>query len=376
MLLYLLITAFILPPALAIKGIRAIMSLEFVFRLIGMVVMALVSFNVALSLGGSWNEVRAISALTLAGAALGLIVTPWLTIRPFEWIRNRIRRMPASQLLAAVIGLIVGLAVAALLTPALSNLPMPLGNVLPFTASVIFGYLGMAVMVMRHQDIFSLLGSRLGRDVAGFGANARARSEDVILLDTSVIIDGRIADISQTGFIGETMLVPRFVLNELQHIADSSDPLRRNRGRRGLDMLNRLQKESVVPIRVSDIDIEELREVDDKLVMLAKQLHCPIITNDYNLNRVAELQGVVVLNINELANAVKAVFLPGETMGVRIIQEGKEVGQGVGYLDDGTMVVVENGKRHINQNIDVMVTKVLQTPAGRMIFAQPQGSQR
>jgi uncharacterized protein YacL len=190
------------------------------------------------------------------------------------------------------------------------------------------------------------------------------------------IADGRIADISQTGFIGETMLVPRFVLNELQHIADSSDPLRRNRGRRGLDMLNRLQKESVVPIRVSDIDIEELREVDDKLVMLAKQLHCPIITNDYNLNRVAELQGVVVLNINELANAVKAVFLPGETMGVRIIQEGKEVGQGVGYLDDGTMVVVENGKRHINQNIDVTVTKVLQTPAGRMIFAQPQGSQR
>jgi uncharacterized protein YacL len=152
--------------------------------------------------------------------------------------------------------------------------------------------------------------------------------------------------------------------------------LRRNRGRRGLDMLNRLQKESVVPIRVSDIDIEELREVDDKLVMLAKQLHCPIITNDYNLNRVAELQGVVVLNINELANAVKAVFLPGETMQVRIIQEGKEVGQGVGYLDDGTMVVVESGKRHINQNIDVTVTKVLQTPAGRMIFAQPQGSQR
>jgi uncharacterized protein YacL len=352
------------------------MSLEFVFRLIGMVVMALVSFNLALALGGSWNEVQAISALTLAGAALGLIITPWLTIRPFEWIRNRIRRMPASQLLAAMVGLIVGLAVAALLTPALSNLPRPLGNVLPFIASVIFGYLGMAVMVMRHQDIFNLLGSRLGRDGAGFSANVRARSEDVVLLDTSVIIDGRIADISQTGFIGETMLVPRFVLNELQHIADSSDPLRRNRGRRGLDMLNRLQKESVVPIRVSDIDIEELREVDDKLVLLAKQLHCPIITNDYNLNRVAELQGVVVLNINELANAVKAVFLPGETMGVRIIQEGKEVGQGVGYLDDGTMVVVENGKRHINQNIDVTVTKVLQTPAGRMIFAQPQGSPR
>lgn len=193
----------------------------------------------------------------------------------------------------------------------------------------------------------------------------------MVLLDTSVIIDGRIADISRTGFIGETMLVPRFVLNELQHIADSSDPLRRNRGRRGLDMLNKLQKESVVPIRISDMDVDEVREVDDKLVVLAKRLHCPIITNDYNLNRVAELQGVPVLSINELTNAVRAIFLPGEGLDIRIIQEGKEAGQGVGYLDDGTMVVVENGKRHINQTINVTVTKVLQTSAGRMIFAQP-----
>ena len=208
-----------------------------------------------------------------------------------------------------------------------------------------------------------------------FSTDRQGRKSSKIL-DTSVIIDGRIADISRTGFIGETMLVPRFVLNELQHIADSSDSLRRNRGRRGLDMLNKLQKESVVPIRISDLDVDEVREVDDKLVMLAKQLHCPVITNDYNLNRVAELQGVMVLNVNELANAVKVIFLPGETMQVHIIQEGKEVGQGVGYLDDGTMVVVENGKRYINQTIEAMVTKVLQTAAGRMIFAQPQNSHR
>jgi uncharacterized protein YacL len=349
------------------------MSIEFVFRLIGMVAIAVASFKLALYLGGSWDNVRVISALTLAGAALGLIITPWLTTRPFEWVRSRIRRMPASQLIATTIGLIIGLAVAALLTPALSNLPTPFGNVLPFVASVVFGYLGMAVMVMRQQDIF-LVGSRLVRD-GGF-RSSKSRKGEVVLLDTSVIIDGRIADISRTGFIGETMLVPRFVLNELQHIADSSDPLRRNRGRRGLDMLNKLQKESVVPIRISDIDIDEVREVDDKLVMLAKQLHCPVITNDYNLNRVAELQGVMVLNINELANAVKAIFLPGETMQVHIIQEGKEVGQGVGYLDDGTMVVVENGRRYINQMTEVMVTKVLQTTAGRMIFAQPQNSPR
>jgi uncharacterized protein YacL len=189
-------------------------------------------------------------------------------------------------------------------------------------------------------------------------------------LDTSVIIDGRIADISRTGFIGGTMLIPRFVLSELQHIADSSNMLRRNRGRRGLDMLNRLQKESVTPIRISDMDTDEAEEVDSKLVTLAREMDCPIITNDYNLNRVAELQGVTVLNINELANAVKVLFLPGESMQVRIIQEGKEVGQGVGYLDDGTMVVVEDGRRHIGRSVQVIVTKVLQTAAGRMVFAK------
>lgn len=349
------------------------MSIEFVFRLIGMVVFAVIAFRLAVFLGGDWNDVRVISALTLAGAALGLIITPWLTIRPFLWMRNRIQGMPASQLIAAVIGLVIGLAVAALLTPALSNLPPPLGDVMPFVASVVFGYLGMAVMVMRQRDIF-LVSSRLVRD-SSFRSD-KARKGDVVLLDTSVIIDGRIADISRTGFVGETMLVPGFVLNELQHVADSSDSLRRNRGRRGLDMLNKLQKESVVPIRITDLDVAEVREVDDKLVMLAKQLHCPIITNDYNLNRVAELQGIMVLNVNELANAVKVIFLPGETMQVHIIQEGKEVGQGVGYLDDGTMIVVENGKRYMNQTIQATVTKVLQTAAGRMIFAQPQNSQR
>jgi uncharacterized protein YacL len=162
-------------------------------------------------------------------------------------------------------------------------------------------------------------------------------------------------------------------LSELQHIADSPDTLRRNRGRRGLDMLRRLQEESVTPVRITDQDIEEAREVDDKLVLLAKRLRCPIITNDYNLNRVAELQGVRVLNINELANAVKALFLPGETLAVEIVQEGKELGQGVGYLDDGTMVVIEDGKSRIGQDVEVVVTKVLQTAAGRMLFARLEG---
>jgi uncharacterized protein YacL len=166
------------------------------------------------------------------------------------------------------------------------------------------------------------------------------------------------------------MLVPHFVLNELQYIADSSDPIRRNRGRRGLDLLRRLQEESLAPVKITDIDIEGVKGADDKLVMLAKQLACPIITNDFNLNSVAKLQGVVVLNINELANAVKTVILPHETINVKIIQEGKERDQGLAYLSDGTMIVVENGKYFIDQTADVTVTKVLQTSAGRMIFAK------
>jgi len=268
-----------------------------------------------------------------------------------------------------VIGLAVGLGVAALLYPSLSSLPGPYGSILPVAVSLLFGYIGLSVMIMRQRDIFNTIGPRLSLGGSLLDLS-RKPIDDAVLLDTSVIIDGRIADISQTGVIRSTMLVPHFVLNELQYIADSSDPIRRNRGRRGLDLLRRLQEESLVPVRVSDIDIEGVRGTDDKLVMLAKQLNYPIITNDFNLNSVAKLQGVVVLNINELANAVKTVILPGEAMTLKIIQEGKEREQGVAYLSDGTMVVVENGKQFIEQTVDVVVTKVLQTSAGRMIFAK------
>jgi uncharacterized protein YacL len=265
--------------------------------------------------------------------------------------------------------LIVGLVVAALVSFPLSLLPAPFGQLLPFIGAVVFVYLGVAVFVMRQNDIRHLFRGRLwpsGEEGAG------AETGRSVLLDTSVIIDGRISDIARTGFISGTMLVPSFVLIELQHIADSSDGLRRQRGRRGLDILNRLQKDPTVPIRITDLDVEGVRDVDDKLVILAKQLRLPIMTNDYNLNRVAELQGVSVLNINELANAVKAVYLPGESLDVQVIQEGKEIGQGVGYLDDGTMVVVEEGKNFIDRTVMVTVTKVLQTAAGRMIFARPE----
>jgi uncharacterized protein YacL len=240
--------------------------------------------------------------------------------------------------------------------------------VLPLLAAALFGYLGFLLLVTRHRDIFGLFRGRSAQ--AEEPPEEEGRESRPVLLDTSVIIDGRIADISGTGFIRGDMLVTNFVLNELQHIADSPDTLRRNRGRRGLDMLRRLQSEAVTPVRIVDLDVEGTREVDEKLVALARELGCSIVTNDYNLNRVAELQGVQVLNINELANAVRAVFLPGESLAITIIQEGKEIGQGVGYLDDGTMVVVEDGSRYIDRTMQVVVTKVLQTAAGRMLFAR------
>jgi uncharacterized protein YacL len=353
------------------------MSIDFIFRIVGMIVLAIIGLTSGIKLAkAAATEQIALYAtvFALVGALIGLVATPWITTRPVGALRNRIRQMPAHQLVAGIFGLTLGLVVALLITYPLSLLPEPYRYILPLVAAILFSYLGIAVMVTRQQDILHLLeGSRLlrsGEPAASLGR----REERYVLLDTSVIIDGRIADVSQTGFISGTLLVPRFVLNELQHIADSSDMLRRNRGRRGLDILNRLQKDSLTPVRITDMDVEDAREVDDKLILLAKQLGCPVLTNDYNLNRVAELQGVAVLNINELANAVKAVFLPGETMQIKVVQEGKEKEQGVAYLDDGTMIVVEDGRRHINQTVNVVVTKVLQTSAGRMIFARPESA--
>jgi uncharacterized protein YacL len=347
------------------------MSLEFVLRIVGMFVLGISGGYLGATLGQLANGPLElwISVFALVGALMGLVVTPFITTRPVRSIRAGMSQVSAQTMIAGVAGLIVGLLVATLVAFPLSLLPDPLGQLLPFIGAVALGYLGVAIFVMRQNDIGNLWRSRFQGQASESAAPSGGRS---VLMDTSVIIDGRIADIARTGFIAGPMLVPSFVLNELQHIADSADPLRRQRGRRGLDILNRLQKDSNIPLRITDLDVEGVRDVDDKLVILAKQLRSPILTNDYNLNRVAELQGVQVLNINELANAVKAVYLPGETMEVHVIQEGKEVGQGVGYLDDGTMVVVEDGRGSIDSTISVMVTKVLQTAAGRMIFARPE----
>jgi uncharacterized protein YacL len=362
------------------------MSVKFIARISGSVV-AIVAIMALYFLDRtqfpSWISIWWAIGIAAIVAIIMFIITPYITVMPYHWMRNT----SASDLLAAVIGLIVGLIISVLLGIPLSNLPANLGHILPFVGAVVFSSLGVAIAVQRKNDIMHLFQGgfipRRSREREREREEERTKEREKesvsqlqavmqILLDTSAIIDGRIADISQTGFISGTLVVPRFVLNELQHIADSADTMRRNRGRRGLEMLNRLQKDATVPIEITDADVEGIVEVDSKLVKLAQTLHCPIITNDFNLNRVAELQGVKVLNINELANAVKPVLLPGEDIVIKIIQDGKELGQGVGYLDDGTMIVVEGGRQFMGSTIEVSVTRVLQTVAGRMIFAHPK----
>jgi uncharacterized protein YacL len=352
------------------------MSPDLIFRIIGMAVFSVVGAYVGngLSYYNPDQQLLYMITFTLVGALFGLVLTPYLTTRPIRGLRALLGRLSAETLFAGLIGLVVGLLTAALLAFPLSMLPSPFGKILPFLGVLFFGYFGVAIFIMRQADISNILGGISSRRDEGGGPNW-TQTNRTILLDTSVIIDGRIADIAKTGFLPGTLLIPRFVLNELQYIADSPDGLRRQRGRRGMEVLSELQKASSVVVRISDVDVEGVREVDDKLVILARQMKCPILTNDYNLNRIAELQGVLILNINELANAVKSVVLPGEVMEVNVIQEGKEVNQGVGYMEDGTMVVVENGNRYLNQQIHVSVTKVLQTAAGRMIFARPEGKE-
>lgn len=352
-------------------GVIVAMNIQFFFRLVGMVVFGILGWQLGSVLAQSPEQRQYVYLLMLAGAALGATAAPYFTTVPFNYARKWVKMLPAIDLIASSIGLTLGLLVAGLLTFPLSQLPDLLGKITPVIGAIVLGYFGVAIMVMRKREVFEFFGlnraaGSLPKD-SQTTPNGFARS---ILVDTSAIIDGRIADVSQTGFIEGTLIIPRFVLNELQHIADSSDQQRRNRGQRGLEMLRKLRKDSVVPIEITEIDAPDVNEVDGKLVKLAKTNHYPIITNDYNLNRVAELQGVKVLNVNELAQAVRPVVLPGEELVVRVTQEGKEMGQGLSYLDDGTMIVIENGRRYMNQEVTLNVTRVLQTVAGRMIFAQ------
>lgn len=346
-------------------------------RVLGTLLYGFIGYELGIALAGTIELTSATAPIiwsaTLLGAVLGYLLSPWLVIAPARSARNIMRQLEIDDLIAGTIGLAFGLLIAALLAFPLSRLPEPFGPILPFVAVIIFGYLGVTVLVIRKDDFFAFF--RIGkRGDAEEVAGPAETPQQTLLLDTSVIIDGRIADIAKTGFLLGKLAVPRFVLNEVQYIADSSDSMRRNRGRRGLEILDRLQHTPEIEIEFIDQDPGDAQQVDDKLISLAMLMQAAVITNDYNLNRVARLQKVKILNINELANAVKSVLLPGEEMPIRIIQEGKEAGQGVGYLEDGTMVVVENGRRFLNQEVLVQVTKVLQTNAGRLIFAAPNQS--
>jgi uncharacterized protein YacL len=353
--------------------------IEMVLRLVGGVIAALAVAEVARNfltpapaLLAPWPYLLTIIIGTGGLLAFGLAfaLTPALTTRPFLWALGRATEMPASDFLAAAVGAVIGLSVGVLVAIPLSYLPWYLGSFLPIAASLALAYLGVTAVLTHKKDLLQLVrGPRESRASANAAAEPASEGHPVVV-DTSSIIDGRIADICQTGFLAGPLLVPRFVLRELQHIADSSDAMRRGRGRRGLDILNKLQKDATVPLVIHEDDGEPGVEVDALLVLLARRLHCPIVTNDYNLNRVAGLQGVKVLNVNELANAVKSIVLPGQELSLKVIQEGKEIGQGVGYLEDGTMVVIEGGRRAIGSTVSVMVSRVLQTAAGRMVFAQ------
>jgi len=306
--------------------------------------------------------------LALTGVPLGALVAPYITLKPLRKGVEFINGIPGTTLLAGTIGLLVGLVVASLFSIPLYTLNGWLGLVLPLVVTFALGITGMWLGVQRSRDMQAVFPALENTRPASGGASPSRNG--AILVDTSAIIDGRIADLSVTGFVEGILVVPRFVLDELRHIADSSDPLRRNRGRRGLEVLGRLRQSEKISLEVLDVGVSPGNEVDSELVHLARSMKIPILTTDYNLNRVAELQGVQVLNVNELANALKSIVLPGEEMRLDIVQEGKEPGQGVAYLDDGTMVVVEGGRRYINASHDVVVTRVLQTAAGRIIFAQ------
>lgn len=347
------------------------MKYKWLIRVVGALLLgagALALRNWVITLLPEGNSFPALGLLlAVGGVLLGYFLAPVLITRPLLRVQHLVEGLPLPTLVAGWAGFFIGLIFGAISAYPLSILPAPLGEIAPLVATCIFAYLGIVIMTHRRElsqpIVYRLLPHLKEEQEESLGCS--------ILLDTSVIIDGRIADIVRTGFLQGELVIPLFVLNELQHIADSADMLRRNRGRRGLEILRRLQDESPIPVRISDVEVPGVQEVDDKLIALAKSIGGSILTNDYNLNRVADLQGVRVLNINELANAVRAVYLPGETFELLVMQEGKEHDQGVGYLDDGTMVVVEDGRTLIGKTLVVTVTKVLQTAAGRMIFARP-----
>lgn len=308
----------------------------------------------------------------LFAAALGglfFVATPYVTLGFFHWLRGEFRRLPAIDMVATAVGLLIGGLLSVLLAWPISLLPRPYGQVLPFFSAVIICFIAVVAVVTKKREVLGVVSRRapgLPKSADGTAPEPRA----AILLDTSAIIDGRVADLARIGFLRDELLVPHFVLRELQLVADSSDPSRRLRGRRGLDILERMKRQDHTRLEITDLDVPEEADVDSKLVKLAKNYGFLLLTGDHNLERIGVLHGVCVLNIHELAQVVRPAIVAGEELPLKIIQPGREYDQGVGYLDDGTMVVVESGKGLIGKDVTVVVTRTLQTGAGRMAFAQ------
>lgn len=347
------------------------MSTEFLVRIIGMFIFAFVGARVGVSAAEALRlpELPISFIFGLVGVLFGLILTPILTVRPIRHLRHSIVEIPLEVLFTGFIGLFVGLMVALLLAYPFSQLPEPWGWLIPPLLCIVLAYLSTTIFLQRSREVWIFMSEWLNlgtKHVMSKGGSQK------FLLDTSILIDGRIVDIAKTGFLNGTLIVPRFIISELHQVADSSDSQRRNRGRRGLSKLNELQREPTIHFQIIEDDVEDVEEVDDKLIALALRLASPILTIDFPMNQVAQAQGVEVLNINALANAVRSAYIPGESFPLRVLQEGKEFGQGVGYLEDGTMVIVENGREYMDRTIYVTVTKLINKESGRIIFATPE----
>lgn len=347
------------------------MYIEFVSRMIGMVLFALAGARLGILAAAALGlpELGVSFIFGLVGVLFGLILTPWITVRPLRWLSRLVKEMPVEVMFTTLFGLVLGLMIALLAAYPLSLLDEPFGTLVPLFILLLATYLLTTIFNIRSREVWLFLNEWLGWGPKG--SLLGAGTERQLILDTSVLIDGRIVDIAKTGFIGGTLIVPRFVISELHRVADSSDAQRRNRGRRGLTKLNELQREPGIAFKIIEEDFEEVAEVDDKLVMLALHMNAPVVTIDYPMNQVAAAQGATVLNINALANAVRSAYIPGETFAIRVIQDGKESGQGVGYLEDGTMVIIEGGKESMDRTIYVEVTKLINRETGRIIFAKP-----
>jgi uncharacterized protein YacL len=314
------------------------------------------------------EPLRYVLLLSLAGGALGLLVTPYLTVVPLRRLWALAHGADAPTLIGAGFGLLVGLLAAALAAYPISLLPDPFGRWLPTGVALLLAWLGVAIGALRKDEVARAFGR--GRWQAGPAGRGEGRwtGPALAVLDTSAIVDGRVVAVRHTGFLGGDLAVPRFVLEELQQLADSADPARRQRGRRGLQLLERLREET--DLAVLDVDYPDVRGVDGKLIRLAQQRRAAVVTTDHNLHRVATLQGVPVLDVAELAGALRAPLVPGEELAVEVVQPGRERGQGLAFLEDGTMVVVEGGRRLVGERAPVEVTRVLQTAGGRIVFTR------